>query len=64
MLTPPKLVRRFTCPTCRGIAGLDYTPARDGQLVPTMFECPHCGNGCTVDLPGQLRHVSKAEAGA
>ena len=61
---PPKLVRRITCPICQCLAGLDYKPAGDGQLVPTMFDCPQCGNSATVDLPGQLRSVTKIEAGS
>jgi hypothetical protein len=40
---------------------LEYKPGRDGDLVPTLFDCPNCGNGYTVDLPGQLRSVSRIE---
>ena len=57
----PKLARRFTCPQCHVEMALEYEPDLGGQSVPTMFECPTCDHGMSVELPGQLRRVTLVE---
>ena len=54
----PKLARRFTCPRCHAEIALEYEPDWDGQIVPSMFECPTCDYSSSAELPGRLRSVT------
>ena len=56
---PPRLVRRFGCPSCHAVVALEYKPRFDGHLVPTLFECPACEHACSLDLPGELLNISR-----
>ena len=57
LMPTPTLTRAFACPSCRQTLALEYRPAADRVPIPTLFDCPGCGESCLIDLPGPLRNI-------
>lgn len=47
------------CGNCGRAVTLDYVPGQ--RSVPVVYFCPYCHKPARLELPGQLRGVSKAE---